>query len=405
MRSFDRRWRTCGFKSIPSYPTVERRFVELEQRNPTGFAEATRLVIQHARFHEPGIGRGTTVDGTMTSTRAGLIHRCPPSTDCGAKQQKAARLRESHGRAPRAPKALGYGSRTAPLSVEESNRLKHAEVRETDPTVAKPPSLSRMTALKPAQVKALRLDRNFRWWKQTYKKDDVHYYCCQDATVGARNYAKAGGANQFSIGWNRMRASDVLTGICLGFEMFPSDQQEYDHYPDLLAQIERNVGRAPHVVTGDRGPSVKPVFQLNNRKGIASVLPFRKAGTFTAPEQLENKHVDRHGRPRCKHCGAPCKTVGSGLGFTVTKFGTPTIRGRCTAKVQAGCRRIQSFACSTEPRLLQPLTKDAWSTRRPSTCTTTPSGSISTTGSATRSRGATPCCAPTGSGWNGSSCA
>lgn len=359
VRSFDGLWRACGFEHIPSYPTVERRFIELEQRNPNGFAEATRMVIAHARSHEPAIGRGVTVDGTLTSTRASLVHRCPATTVCGAKQQENARWRQSNGRARRACKTLGYGSRTAPLSVEESNRLKHAEVRDSDPDGPKPASISRIKALKPSEVSALGLDAGFRWWKQTFKNDDVHYYCCQDLTVGARNYAKTGGGNQFSIGWNRMRASDVLTGICLGVEIFPSDQQEYDRYPDLMKQVQRNVGRSPHLVTGDRGLSVMSVFALNSCNGTGSVLPFRKTAGFTKPEQMENERVDRHGHPRCQHCGAPCKTAGSGLGFVVTTFGTPTIRGRCMAKVESGCRSIQSFACSTGPRLLQPLTKDA----------------------------------------------
>jgi hypothetical protein len=156
-----------------------------------------------------------------------------------------------------------------------------------------------------------------------------------------------------------MRASDVLTGIGLGTDMFASEEQEDAHYPDVLKEVERNIGRSPQVVTGDRGLSIKKVFQLNSEHGIASVLPFRKNGVWTEAKQLENEHVDRHGRPRCQHCGVPCKTTGSGLGFAVTKFGTPTVRGRCMAKVQPDCRGIQSFDCSQEPRLLQPLTKDA----------------------------------------------
>ena len=69
--------------------------------------------------------------------------------------------------------------------------------------------------------------------------------------------------------------------------------------------------------------------------------------------------MDRHGVPRCQHCGCEGITTGSGLGFTLFRGTKPSIRFTCALGLTPQCKgKLQRVACAHEPRLLQPLQLD-----------------------------------------------
>lgn len=59
---------------------------------------------------------------------------------------------------------------------------------------------------------------------------------------------------------------------------------------------------------------------------------------------------DRHGIPRCKHCGGPSEFVR----FSANQ-GKPRLWFRCMIGVTDGCAKGQTIACSKDWRLLVPL--------------------------------------------------
>lgn len=133
---------------------------------------------------------------------------------------------------------------------------------------------------------------------------------------------------------------------------------EHTSYPQLMEQIRDTLGRWPQHMTGDRGLGMKGIYEYNTERGIGSSLPYRKMFDRRSRHEYEDEVVDRHGVPRCQHCGAPGKTNGSGRGFHITEHGTPVIRFSCVAKNRPECRGIQTAHCSHEPRQLQPLRID-----------------------------------------------
>lgn len=163
---------------------------------------------------------------------------------------------------------------------------------------------------------------------------------------------------KFWVGWNGQTATDALTGATLALTYIPNEEQEYHAYPRIIEQVIGAVGHAPHAVSLDAGYGTRDVYELNARRGIATVAPLRATKHHKRRRELEDAIADRHGVPRCQHCGAPGKTSGSGLGFLVTEHGTPIIRFRCMAKLTDDCRGVQNVDCTHEPRLLGPLRRD-----------------------------------------------
>jgi hypothetical protein len=183
-----------------------------------------------------------------------------------------------------------------------------------------------------------------------------HLYRCADDSVGARHYAgKDGGKGKFFNGWNNLDASDGYFGATICAAIDAGDRQEFHLYIELFEEIERRLGRTPEAVSGDKALANKAVYEHNTRKGVATVVPWRKTNVAAKRRDAENDVVDRHGIPRCKHCGGPGNVEGAGLGFYITDRGTPRIRFRCELGLTDECGGQQSINCEEEWRLLQPL--------------------------------------------------
>ena len=318
-------WTECGFDKPPALQTVYDRFGELEKyvaapsngnpRRPDGFLRAATALIAKARTHEPQIGRSVNVDGTAIATHAALVHSCPASTACGRRQEAQAKQRAQRSLPRAAPKKAGHGTRVQSAPIEVINAARHQETEQAAPeTGDRTRSPNALVALDDAAVKALGLDPELRWWKQKDKKNVWHYHCSLDNTAGMRRYTgKNGGKGKSWLGWNALKAVDSYTGAPLAIQLIAADAQEYAHYEALIDHVHVTTGHQPQHMTGDRGLAIKDVYRVNSERGIGSVLPWRQTTHIKQRRELENDTVDRHGVPRCKHCGAETHAKGTGL--------------------------------------------------------------------------------------------
>lgn len=309
-------WRACGFTDRPAYPTAYERFVELEQVSESFFQAASTL-IQRARRHEPRIGAHVHVDGTEAETHAALVHDCHPGEGCtftGKRRRPARRpLRE------------------ATVTV----RKERQRDAEQPPTDADTPLLGEAEELKHEPDGRLRV------------RIGEHWYRTLDTTAGIRAYTGPRGARRFWHGFYNEKAIDHFTGAPLAVGVYSASRNEHDCYPELYQRLASAIDGNPETIIADKGFSVERVFHWNTRLGVATVIPWRKANG--AEKRRDCETHDRHGIPRCKHCGGPSKFVrfsasqGSRLWF------------RCTQQATAACQRDQSIACSRDYRFLIPL--------------------------------------------------
>jgi hypothetical protein len=78
------------------------------------------------------------------------------------------------------------------------------------------------------------------------------------------------------------------------------------HLRPPLRPRARPVGAAPETAIGDKGLSIQSAFKKCTTHGTAAVVPRRR--TADGVRHDKDTH-DRHGIPRCKHCGAPTTFV------------------------------------------------------------------------------------------------
>ncbi len=107
------------------------------------------------------------------------------------------------------------------------------------------------------------------------------------------------------------------------------------------------IGSIPVTVVADRGLSLERIFELNTRKGIASVILWRKSANRMTREDTDE--IDRHGVPRCKHCGGPSRRV------RFNHLPYPCIWFHCEMPLTDGCERDQRIACSNDWKRLLPV--------------------------------------------------
>jgi len=302
-------WREAGFSGKPPYSRVYARFTELEGLSDEFIACAGRM-IQHARRHDERVGEHIHVDSTEAETNAGLKHVC-----CTGRRRRAARPRR--------------------VSTSDVREERHAEANEAPP--AHPTTNM-------GEVDAVRDQRTGR-----YFKINGHWYRSIDKTAGIRAYTGKRGAVRFWHGFYNQKAIDHFTGGVLAVDVFSASEQEYHSYPALADQLEANLGGRPQTVVLDRGFSVASVFEHNSTRAIATVAPWRKGASKDREDSDKPTH-DRHGIPRCKHCGGDTRFI---------RFhpngGKPRIWFHCNLELTTACTKDQSISCSADWRLLIPL--------------------------------------------------
>lgn len=168
-----------------------------------------------------------------------------------------------------------------------------------------------------------------------------------DLTAGMRAYTANGRTKRFWHGFYNSKAIDHYTGAPIAVKVESASVQEYHAYPALLDEVCRTLDDTPRSMVADRGYSVNQVFERNTRRGIASVMAYRRRNQH---EQREDKdEFDRHGVPRCKHCGGETKYV------RFAAKPSPRIWFSCNERATPECKRDQTIACSKDWRSLVPL--------------------------------------------------
>lgn len=173
-----------------------------------------------------------------------------------------------------------------------------------------------------------------------------------DTTAGVRAYVNQYGTKRLWAGFFNMKVIDHYTGAPVAVLVFSASIQEYHKYPDILEMAIENMGeQVPRAVVADRGFAIKSVYEANTKKGIASVIPWRKTSTGPDRELYDTDKYDRHGIPRCKYCGATTRFV---------RFNKqnpePRLTVACELGITPNCRdKQQTIYCKVDWRYLLPL--------------------------------------------------
>lgn len=338
-------WRELGFEDKPPYNTVRDNFIALQK---SGAADVFRTggdrLVQHARRHDERIGRHVSVDGCETETHGGLIHDCKRGEGCpyetGEEVRPSRRTgRGGRGRHHQQPRGAG----TRPLR-DTSARAKQDRQNENE--------------MPPEQAQAHRRAQDVERVQMTADgrlrvKVGNHWYIQTDPDAGRRTYKGPRGARRFWVGYYTHDAEDDFTGGALALNVNNASRQEWAIYPELLQDTIEAIGDVPEAVMGDKGFSVETVFELNSKLGIASVFPWRpKNGSDYGPD---TPWFDRHGIPRCAHCGAEGQFVRFAaepyprLWFVCSLLGSPDCLDA------RGKPKEQTISCSRDWCTLLPL--------------------------------------------------
>lgn len=304
-------WHECGFEARPSYQTTYERLIELETVSGE-FAKTAGKLIQHCRRHEPLIGAHVHVDGTEAETHAALVHDCRPGEPCMWR-----------GRAPR--------KRPERVTTDVARAQRH---KETERPAEDHPNIGEADEVR-VEDERLRV------------RVGKHWYRTLDPTAGVRAYMGPRGARRFWHGYYNIKAVDHYTGAPVAVGVYSASVNEHLSYPDLLSRSISAIGSEPETIVADRGFSIRTVFEMNTRQGIASVIPWRQANG--SEQRHDNETHDRHGIPRCKHCGAPGEFV------RFADKPSPRLWFRCARETTPECAKTQTISCSKEWRLLIPL--------------------------------------------------
>ena len=337
-------WRELGFDGKPPYNTIRDNFIAIQESGCADvFQSGGDMLVQRARQHDPYVGMHLSVDGCEAETHGQLRHDCKPGENC--------------------PYETGTEGRPSPRSGTRGGRGRHRmrrrpgvrPVRENTERAKR--SRQFENEKPPEEAEALRREGVDRVQETEDGKIRVrcgtHWYLQTDPDAGRRVYDGERGAKRAWIGYYVHSAEDNRTGGAIAINVNSASMQEYFIYPGLLRDAIDAIGDTPEAVVGDKGLSVGSVFELNTRLGIASVLPWRPKNQ--SDHGPDTPSFDRHGIPRCGHCGAEGLFVRFNekpyprLWFTCSLGGTEQCRGR------DGKPKEQTISCSKDWRTLLPL--------------------------------------------------
>jgi hypothetical protein len=278
-------WERCGFASKPSYDTTHDRFARLEDYSDV-FREMAQTLIKRATEGSDGrVGFDIHVDGTEAETHARLHHDCA-STDrnCAQRRRRAAAKAalNNHGASDLAPHITTGAARG-------ERQLKANLDPDTDPDVS--------------------IEEDITGNYRRVKFSNGCWYRTADKTAGTRAYVRNGKRTRFWHGYYNLKAIDHYTGAVIAVKTVSASVNEHIAYPQFLAEIMENIDGVPRAIVGDRGFSVSSVYETNTKLGIASVFPWRSWGRENDRGKVECDLYDRHGVPRCQHCGASSQMV------------------------------------------------------------------------------------------------
>lgn len=336
-------WSVAGFKRVPTVQTVWNRLTELEP-HAGAFVRAANRLIQKALRFDPEIADNIWVDATGFETHAILEHCCQDRAKCAA----------AGGRPPKVIKRAGEE-----LIREE----RHKEAAEAPAPGQQAPDAAEEVPEDQAPEEYSPKGKPYK-----YFRIGGHDYRSLDHTSGARSYRPRGNRRKAWFGGYSQTAISMRLGAPLAINIFKASDQEHAHYRELYEDVlEATGGVKPMNVVADRGYSVEAVYEWNTRQGGGTVIPYRKPGKAASRDALSTAKVDKHGIPRCKHCGGAGQQSGrssdgkQSLGFHFDSQGAvpvPRIRFECMIQATPDCKGTQTIACEESWRLLVALPRD-----------------------------------------------
>jgi hypothetical protein len=162
------------------------------------------------------------------------------------------------------------------------------------------------------------------------------------------------GAKRFWHGYYSGKAVDHYTGGVVPF-VDSASRQEYDIFDDHFDLVCELLGESPDTAIADKGLSIERAFRKCTTNGTAPVFPWRPwGGDF---KRHDHETHDRHGVPRCKHCGGPTNFVRFHPGDPSKPPGQRTSRiwFDCMVGATPESTKTRIIACKTDWRLLVPL--------------------------------------------------
>ncbi len=343
-------WRECGFGDWePDDRTVRIHLERMEDTQWKSFAKVANALIAHAHSCESRIAEVTFGDATKWQSPA-LVKRVEPLTGTGRTWSTKNVLK----RASEADfQSLHEKESAAPEAEDDVNSDDPEEVAWAD-------ERGNVIALESPET-PIRSEPD----RQYFVFNDVEYVAL-DPTAGLRKIVKQPG-NRIDVwfGGYALSLVDGFTGLRLSTQVFRADEQEYDHIPVAIEEINDTLGRPPRVLSVDKFSSTKDMYEYCERRGIYLVGHYKGSQTKPDREHLRCDAFDEHQIPRCPHCGGESDILGTGLGhYWDSETEEPRIRGRCLNRDSDECRRDDTFSlpCMTEPRMLTglPLTTQLW---------------------------------------------
>jgi hypothetical protein len=325
-------WEECGFAGRPSYQTTYDRFVELE-RYEEHFRRAANKLIQRARKHSGGlVGRDVHVDGTESDTNARLVHICGPSCPRLSEEEAEAKKRRGPAKLPDR------------LAAETVRAIRHEETRENAPAEEEQDVLNAGDVRKIVTKIDKKTGREYLEIEATWGCK----YRSLDTTAGARAYTGTKGAFRYWHGFYNIKSVDHYTGGALDVFVMNASINEFHANDTIVDRLIEALGEAPRAICYDKGFSIERVFRRNTSEGIATVAPFR-GGRYGNRADYDSELYDRHGIPRCKHCGAEGQFV------SFLRSPKPRLLYACSLGCSEAKGKRMSINCDEKWRLLLPL--------------------------------------------------
>jgi hypothetical protein len=356
-------WRACGFCSIPSQRTAYNRLIELEAHHGA-FRACARLLMEHARAEIPDIGVGVMIDCTEAGVNVALHYFAPNLDGLTEKEQQQAR---AEGRKRR----KAHFGRPLKMGAEEARQERADEVDLLDPEGEFPDLPAPGEVTRRAHGDVARVRTYVQYTDHGRKRDWTllllgakkkggqwvggHWYGFLDPTAGVRFHGKKGTKNpKFWLGFYHLKVIDICTGAVLLSLVECASVNEFLIWLERLDEVIEHLGRAPKVVTADKGFDIKKVAEEHARRMIGSAISLRD---FKGdPAKVIDLH-DPFGLPTCPECGNPGRPVKFSTrdGNHWLYVCTVNPEGTCHAVDKHGKPVPKRFATSKDPRRSGPV--------------------------------------------------
>jgi hypothetical protein len=285
-----------------------------------------------------------------------LHHDCHPDEPCArrARAEARAEARKLGRKGPLPPAPPQTLQRATSLDVHRE-RHAQAEVEIDDGAIGADDGVLVLSAGEEHQAEDVRLVRNGDP-EQARLRVGGCWYRLRDPDAGVRAYTNENGAWKFWIGFFDHKAVCKYSGLRVAELVRSASEQEANAYPVMIEErVLRVLGRYPRSASGDRGLSIRSVFEFNTTRRIISAFPWRKRLGVTDRAQLDCESFDRHGELRCRCCHGPTIRVRFSPYKHMPGDGVARVWVRC-AKPRLDCPTgEQVFRCALDWRTILPI--------------------------------------------------